>query len=183
MVVRFTPSPGDGAPEEPARRTRIPAADSAGARGERIAPVTYLPGARPSPKAAAARDSVERIRRGDAASTPPGARVDDEPGADLENGKTGSKRTAARASNVSLHQLARRGMSRWELNQVLQRREVEPSVANAELDRLESVDPRSRPSCAVVTSIRTSSRMPSPRSRMTTNASGPSSSHTSGWDS
>jgi regulatory protein len=149
MVVRFTPSSGDGTPEEPVRRTAIPAASRApatssvpatGSVGERIAPVTYLPGARPSPEAAAALDSVERIRRGDVVSPHRrGARADDDLDADPGAGKTGTKRTAARASNVSLHQLARRGMSRWELNQVLERRDVEPSVANAELDRLESV--------------------------------------------
>lgn len=48
-------------------------------------------------------------------------------------------RASRRAANVSLHQLARRGMSRWELEQVLVRREVDPAAAAAELDRLESV--------------------------------------------
>ncbi|MCX7521307.1 regulatory protein RecX [Microbacterium sp. STN6] len=48
-------------------------------------------------------------------------------------------REKTKASNVSMHQLARRGMSRWELEQVLAKREVEPHLAAAELDRLESV--------------------------------------------
>ncbi|MFF1878756.1 regulatory protein RecX [Leifsonia sp. NPDC058230] len=51
----------------------------------------------------------------------------------------GGDRSSKRASNVSIHQLARRGMSRWELEQVLARREIEPETAQAELDRLESV--------------------------------------------
>jgi regulatory protein len=50
-----------------------------------------------------------------------------------------AERPGKRASNVSMHQLARRGMSRWELEQVLARREIEPETAQAELDRLESV--------------------------------------------
>jgi regulatory protein len=49
------------------------------------------------------------------------------------------ERTGKRASNVSMHQLARRGMSRWELEQVLGKREIDPALAEAELDRLESV--------------------------------------------
>jgi regulatory protein len=56
---------------------------------------------------------------------------DERPQAEEKSGK--------RASNVSMHQLARRGMSRWELEQVLAKREIEPEVAAAELDRLESV--------------------------------------------
>ena len=51
----------------------------------------------------------------------------------------GAEKQVKRASNVSIHQLARRGMSRWELEQVLAKREIEPAVAQAELDRLESV--------------------------------------------
>lgn len=50
-----------------------------------------------------------------------------------------SARATSRASNVSMHQLARRGMSRWELGQVLDKRGVDESLATAELDRLESV--------------------------------------------
>jgi regulatory protein len=49
------------------------------------------------------------------------------------------EKAGKRATNVSLHQLARRGMSRWELEQVLRKRGVDDVVAEAELDRLESV--------------------------------------------
>jgi regulatory protein len=49
------------------------------------------------------------------------------------------EKAGKRAANVSLHQLARRGMSRWELEQVLRKREVDDDTAEAELDRLESV--------------------------------------------
>ncbi|GAA1445459.1 recombination regulator RecX [Leifsonia poae] len=53
--------------------------------------------------------------------------------------RAGDSRSGSRASNVSMHQLARRGMSRWELSQVLAKREIEPEIAEAELNRLESV--------------------------------------------
>jgi regulatory protein len=80
---------------------------------ERLAPVTYL---RPAPS-----------------NTP-------EPRATAgEKRAAAGEKQAARASNVSIHQLARRGMSRWELEQVLAKRDIAPATAAAELDRLESV--------------------------------------------
>lgn len=108
-MVHFTPSP------------RQPG-------DEHLAPITYLPGTAPSTGSSVggdthcdASDDAQSGRRGDheRASAPP--------------------RTATRAANVSLHQLARRGMSRWELAQVLEKRGVESPMATAELDRLESV--------------------------------------------
>lgn len=112
MVVRFMPPP--------------PPADS----GEGpMAPITYLPGAKPRDETGAARDSVEDAQHASAAEPAAAA------GGELPRGK----KSGARANNVSLHQLARRGMSRWELSQVLQRREVDDATAAAELDRLESV--------------------------------------------
>lgn len=92
------------------------------ASDERLAPVTYLPGAKPTAKAERARARVEQV--GGPAGT---------------SEERHDKRPSARAANVSLHQLARRGMSRWELQQVLQRREVDERIAEAELDRLERV--------------------------------------------
>ena len=44
-----------------------------------------------------------------------------------------------RAGNVSISALIRRGMSRWELEQTLLRRELDPEVVQAELDRLAGV--------------------------------------------
>lgn len=81
-----------------------------GGERDRLAPVTYLPSVRHAP------------RPGDGAA-------DDAP----------EGRADRRASNVAVHQLARRGMSRWELAQVLERRGVDERSAAAELDRLESV--------------------------------------------
>lgn len=50
-----------------------------------------------------------------------------------------SERTLRRAENVSLNALTRRGRSRWELGEILLSRELDPSVVEAELDRLERV--------------------------------------------
>lgn len=44
-----------------------------------------------------------------------------------------------RAENVSMHALTRRGMSRWELGEVLLARDLDPCIVEAELDRLEGV--------------------------------------------
>lgn len=44
-----------------------------------------------------------------------------------------------RAENVSLHALTRRGMSRAEVVDLLSRREIDPIVIQAEVERLESV--------------------------------------------
>ncbi|WP_431277563.1 regulatory protein RecX [Leifsonia poae] len=51
--------------------------------------------------------------------------------------ESSAEKQARRAANVSLAQLARRGMSRWELEQVLAKREIDADVASAQLDRLE----------------------------------------------
>lgn len=44
-----------------------------------------------------------------------------------------------RAENVTLHAITRRGQSRAEVADLLRRREIDPHVAEAELERLESV--------------------------------------------
>jgi regulatory protein len=133
MVVRFTDVGDAGAGDSGSRhaRSRGRAPNTKGsertegertASDERLAPVTYLPGAKPTAKAERARARVEQV----------GRPVD-------TSDERRDKRPTARAANVSLHQLARRGMSRWELQQVLQRREVDERIAEAELDRLERV--------------------------------------------
>ena len=145
MVVQFPPagSGGDTRDRSAGRsdergdtrrrlRSQHPSAGAgagagAGADAEsHVAPVTYLPGAQPSP---AAEEALARVR------AVPRQRVDaDEPSEPRQ-----SDRKATRANNVAIHQLARRGMSRWELEQVLAKREVDERTAAAELDRLESV--------------------------------------------
>ncbi|MGN6427325.1 MAG: regulatory protein RecX [Leifsonia sp.] len=50
-----------------------------------------------------------------------------------------SERLSRKANAVTIRQLARRGMSRWELEQVLRKRDIEPEVFGPELDRLEAL--------------------------------------------
>jgi len=114
--------------------------------GERLAPVTYLRGAG---RAAPGRADGAAA---DATAAPPGGGtvaaaqpVPDHSAAETRPDRAGETRpdragkAATRAANVSIHQLARRGMSRWELGQVLAKRGVDDALATAELDRLESV--------------------------------------------
>ncbi|GAA4164319.1 hypothetical protein GCM10022286_25860 [Gryllotalpicola daejeonensis] len=129
MVVRFFPSEdersgdGDGRRKSPKRASRRPAGEAA---------VAYLPGAAPSERAQAAVAAVRSVAEADAAAAA------EKDAAERALDKVREK-AGKRATNVSLHQLARRGMSRWELEQVLRKREVDEVVAEAELDRLESV--------------------------------------------
>lgn len=94
--------------------------------GDRLAPVAYLPGAAP-------RGADDAAPAAAPDSTVPAAAS-----SGAARGRSGGK-AATRAANVSIHQLARRGMSRWELGQVLAKRGVDETLAAAELDRLESV--------------------------------------------
>ena len=84
-----------------------------GDRDTAIAPVTYLPGVR---EAAAEREALAT--------------------AEAESDRAADAR---RAENVTMHALTRRGQSRSEIAELLRRREIAPEVAEAELDRLESV--------------------------------------------
>lgn len=100
--------------------------DSARKKTSGLAPVTYLPGAQPSAQLEGALERVEHERESATAAT-------------ADRSEHTGRRAGARAANVSIHQLARRGMSRWELEQVLEKRDVTSDVAEAELDRLERV--------------------------------------------
>jgi SOS response regulatory protein OraA/RecX len=147
MVVQFTPAP------EGAGRIRA-------AGDDHLAPVSYLPGAKPTAAAESLRARIANMAStGTIAGAVTSGRVgDDADSSDIDSddvdgygvessddGKTdarfarSSPKQSKRASNVSMHQLARRGMSRWELQQVLDKRGVEIATAHAELDRLESV--------------------------------------------
>ncbi len=88
-------------------------ADRDGADRDVIAPVTFLPGVREAEaeRAALAVVEAESTRAAD----------------------------ARRAENVTMHALTRRGQSRAEIAELLRRREIDPLVAEVELDRLESV--------------------------------------------
>ncbi len=53
--------------------------------------------------------------------------------------KDAEQKARDRAAKLSLDQLARRGMSRWELEQVLKKREVDDETIRIQLNRLEDV--------------------------------------------
>lgn len=93
--------------------------------GEGLAKVTYLPGV-VSPDAEAS--SVDALATATGETAPPS------PG--LGSDWAAEER---RAENVSMHALTRRGMSRWELGEVLLSRELDVCIVEAELDRLERV--------------------------------------------
>ncbi len=84
-----------------------------GDRDTVIAPVTYLPGVREA--------AAERLQLA------------------ADQAETSRAADAHRAENVTMHALTRRGQSRAEIADLLRRREIDPIVAEAELDRLESV--------------------------------------------
>lgn len=161
MVVRFpseaSGTGGDGAdhvaPVTPLRRAARPGSASASSKRERsgepgvVRPVAELPGAQEAAAAAAGSDEAserwnntwagEPVRR----STAVDAAVSPDPSASLDAGTASAddeetERLARKASGVTIRQLARRGMSRWELEQLLTKREIAPGVFGPELDRL-----------------------------------------------
>lgn len=147
-------SDGDGVdPRQPA--------GSASASTPHLARVTYLPGVSPQPGLSplsgsspvtdhdSERDADERQAAGGPAEERLAeGRLADEGRADegranatppeTEATKAADRR-AARAANVSMNALTRRGLSRWELEKTLAARELEPEVIAAELDRLDRV--------------------------------------------
>lgn len=137
MVVRFPsePHPGDdsGAAEQLSSERLAPVTPlrRAGAtparRREAVAPVTRplaeLPGA----------ESAERWNNtwaAEPARTP-------EAVAEVQDEET--ERLTRKTTALTIRQLARRGMSRWELEQLLTKREIDPEVFAPELDRLEAM--------------------------------------------
>lgn len=90
--------------------------------GERLAPVTYLPGVQPSPG-------------GDELISAPAAEYTD---IDIET-DTDTDTEHARAEEVSMRALTRRGQSRRELERLLRGREFSDEVIDHEVDRLERV--------------------------------------------
>lgn len=94
------------------------------------AEVVELPGATPWNNTWADDAPRSAERGGSTRSRELGADTEDDDEADRQSKKV---------SAVTIRQLARRGMSRWELEQVLRKRELEPEVFGPELDRLEAL--------------------------------------------
>lgn len=118
------------------------------ASGEGLARVTYLPGVQPPgaasvssahpsapPEPAWAPAPLTSV--GPAESRPVAEAPTDVVPAPAEKGP--SDKLRARAENVSMHALTRRGMSRWELERALRSRELDDDLIDEELERLERV--------------------------------------------
>ncbi|MBX3097971.1 MAG: regulatory protein RecX [Salinibacterium sp.] len=105
--------------------------------GERIAPVTYLFGARPESAVTAEEPDLPPVSVTVASPRPEPAFVD------LGDAEVASPRKGkaafARVSNVSMHALARKGMSSREMRDYLVGREFDPNEVDSEVERLESV--------------------------------------------
>jgi regulatory protein len=121
----------------------------ADARGERLATVSYFPGVvpptaepfAPSPSAEPAAVSKTTARPDKATvietlSDAAAQIIADNP-AETEVESRGER--SARASNVSMHALARRGMSSSEMTKLLESRELDADDVQSEVERLESV--------------------------------------------
>lgn len=152
MVVRFpSESSGEGgagaegsghvAPVTPLRR------GAASAKRERVGepsvvrPVAELPGAQEAAPSDTSGSSerwnntwaAEPAQHSGAVDAADG--VEAAPSVDDEE----TERLTRKASGLTIRQLARRGMSRWELEQLLTKREIAPEVFGPELDRLEAM--------------------------------------------
>lgn len=103
--------------------------------GERLAPVTYLPGASaPAPvHGPDATGGTEAASGLEADWAVPGI----DPAAEAEAALP--ERQVARASNVSLSGLTRRNLSRWELENLLTSRDLDDDTVAYEIARLEGV--------------------------------------------
>jgi regulatory protein len=112
-------------------------------RSERLAPVTYLPGALPADRsfgshpAGRARPSFAAIYGDEPAEQESAS--DGAPPAPSESADELREADLARAENVSMHALTRRGQSRRELERTLRSRELPDDVIEYEIDRLERV--------------------------------------------
>lgn len=93
--------------------------------GERLARVTYLPGAHPEGTPPGTTASNEAVSFAEA--PPPAAE------------KSPVEKLTRRAENVSMHGLTRRNMSRWEMESLLKSRDLDDDLIEAELQRLEGV--------------------------------------------
>ncbi|GIT80003.1 hypothetical protein LLS1_16720 [Leifsonia sp. LS1] len=157
MVVRFPSDPFGEAKNEPM---------NGGGDGDRLAPVTPL--RRPASRGVESRHpagtarGVPRETEHEPGDEGADARIVELPGAarwnntwaddggaaataaaaavtSVDQDDDEADRQAKKVSAVTIRQLARRGMSRWELEQVLLKREIEPEVFGPELDRLETL--------------------------------------------
>lgn len=164
MVVRFPSDPFGGGQGDAPADEQDAQREATGA--EHLAPVTPL---RRAGGATDHPAGTGRRRRGEADRPAPAGEVVDLPGSTrwnntwaddgraatsgrpatsgrsespavpVEQDDDEADRQSKKVSAVTIRQLARRGMSRWELEQVLVKREIEPEAFAPELDRLEAL--------------------------------------------
>ncbi|HEY4226275.1 MAG TPA: regulatory protein RecX [Pseudolysinimonas sp.] len=113
------------------------------ARCDGLAPVTYLPGARPAKAEAAAPSDLPTLSsvfgqlESEIEAQLTERRAADEHAASAEG--RAEARAAAKAERVSMNALTRRGMSKREVERSLRARELDDDTVAAELERLEGV--------------------------------------------
>ncbi len=112
------------------------------APGERIAPVTYLFGAKPAEAAEPVSEDHAPVAISAAISPSYPAFRDESPASAVREEQpraTGERGNFDRVSNVSMHALARRGMSSREMRDYLVGREFDDEAVQEEIERLEGV--------------------------------------------
>ena len=161
MVVKFPSSPeGEATGAAPGGgSTAGEAGRDDAAEGERLAPVTQLRRAAPARGRGGDDHPSRRSAARPVVELPGAARPDRASGATAEGGWNNTwgaepvvsasaaaedvdeetVRQTRKTTGVAIRQLARRGMSRWELEQLLNKREIEPEVYGPELDRLQAM--------------------------------------------
>ncbi len=142
MVVRFPsePHPGadSGGSEHLAQVTPLRREKASPERGQATStvvqrPLAELPGASARDENSAPASASEQWNN-TWASVPGGA-----PDETVEAEDEETERLTRKTTALTIRQLARRGMSRWELEQLLTKREIAPEVVAPELDRLEAM--------------------------------------------
>ncbi len=111
----------------------------AGDRDRGLAPVTWIGGAAPEATGQKAARSGTAMEAESSLTTDAGVREAVAADAAADKADAAADKRARRAENVSMHALTRRGRSRRELEQLLERRELEPQEIASELDRLHGV--------------------------------------------
>lgn len=110
-----------------------------GNSGGGLARVTYLPGVVPPPDTAVDEEELDENELDDFSSIGAVQHSDcDSVEAEI-HAERSDDADAARASNISMYALARRGMSSHEMTKLLLSRDLSPSTVAAEVERLERV--------------------------------------------
>lgn len=130
---RAAPSPGSGRDEHPSRRSAGRPVVGLGDGGWNNTWGSEPSASRPGRASSAGGSGAG----GSGAGSGVGGGAGASSAADEADDETA--RQTRKTSGLAIRQLARRGMSRWELEQLLTKREIAPEVFGPELDRLEAL--------------------------------------------